>query len=299
MQKSTTFWGLLGLCLSLFLFSNCSNKFEKIRRSSNDSLKYVEAEKYYKLKEYEKAGVLFDEIAPTIKLSKFQENAYFYQAYCDYHLRNYAVSSYKFKKFAETFGLSDRIEEAQYMSAYSLYKDSSPYNLDQASTNTAIDEMQTFINNYPESTYRQQSQDIIVELRKKLERKSYERAKLYYQTSPYSLASLRSSVIAITNFQRDFPDSEYNEEMASLKIKAEYELAISSFDSKQKERFEETVKFYQNFLDKYPKSKFIKSTEKYYELAQKELDKVLAEEKKRKAEKDANQGTKVSSGTSN
>ncbi len=298
MQKNKYLTILIVLSAGIVLLSGCAGKFEKLRRSGSEATKYKAAIRYYKKQQYDKASILFEELVPIMKGDSTQEIATFYQAYCDYYTANYTLSSYKFKKFAETFARSSYAEEAVYMSAYSLYKDSSPYNLDQASTLTAIDELQSFVNNYSESPYRDDATNIIKELRRKLELKAFERAKLYYQTSAYNISTLKSAVIAINNFQKDFPDSKYSEEMAFLKIKSEYELAQKSFDIKQKERFAETILFYQAFIDKYPNSKFLKQAEALYATSQQEVERIAALEKKAKETPDPTT-TKVTGATKN
>jgi len=262
----------------LIAFSSACSKFEKLRKTATDDQKYQAALDYYKKGSWEKAGLLFEELKPLLRGSEQQEMANLYEAYCNYHLSLYALSAQQFKQFYETFGRSQHAEEAQYMSAYSLYKDSPLYNLDQTSTGTAIDALQSFVNSYPQSKFREEASDILKELRHKLERKSYEKVKLYYQTSKNSILNFRSAVIAVNNFQRDFPDSEYNEEMAFLKVQSQHEYAENSSPKKQKERFDETVAFYQVFIDKYPNSKFLRTAEKYYSDGLAQLDRLRKEE---------------------
>ena len=108
---------------------------------------------YYKKKDFTKAGILFDEIMPLMKGDSTQELATFYQANCDFNLGSYTLASSHFKKFAEVFSRSEFAEEAIYMSAYSLYKDSPNFNLDQTGTLAAINEIQSYLNNYPEKGF--------------------------------------------------------------------------------------------------------------------------------------------------
>jgi outer membrane protein assembly factor BamD len=184
------------------------------------------------------------------------------------------------------------------MSAYSLYKDSPNFNLDQTGTLAAINEIQSYLNNYPETKFKDDCTNIIKELRKKLEKKAYEKAKLYYKTSPFNIASLKSSVIEITNFQRDFPDSDYSEEMAYMKVLAQYDLAKSTIESKQKERYAEASKFYLDLIDKYPQSAYLKEGEKMYEISNKEVDRIAKLEAEYKAmlEKEKSNTSKVATG---
>ena len=205
--------------------------------------------------------------------------AQFYYAYTQYHQEQYNMAQFLFKKFYDTYARSDYAQEALYMHAYSLYKDSAPHTLDQTSTLTAISALQDFINTYPSSPFRNECTGYILELRRKLELKAYEKAKLYYKISDFNLASLKSAVISVENFRRDFPDSEFNEELAYLKVDAQYTLAKSSIFSKQRERYEDVVKFYKAFIDKYPNSAYLKDAEKLYAKSEEEVVRIAALEK--------------------
>jgi outer membrane protein assembly factor BamD len=271
------------LLISLWGLSSCSNKFVKLQKNGTEAQKYDAALNYFAKKDYYRAGLLFDEIIPIMKGDTATERAQMLNAYCQFYEKQYQLAGYKFKTFYEVYNRSPFAEEAFYMYAYSLYKDSPIFNLDQTSTLTAIESMQTFINEYPTSKYVEQATGLIAEMRKKLEQKAYEKAKLYYQTSGVSIANYKAAVIAINNFIKDFPDSDYIEELLFLKIKSEYDLAKVSFESKQQERFKEAMTFYEEFIDKYPKSKYLKDAEKLYEGSQKGLEEAIKLEKEAKA----------------
>ena len=93
----------------------------------------------------------------------------------------------------------------------------------------------------------------------KLERKGYENAKQYLKLRQY-----KAAVIAFDNFKKNFPDSNYLEELAYLKVLSQYKLAIQSFQSLQFERFSSVVVFYQELVDNFPGSKYLKEAEKLY-----------------------------------
>ena len=271
--------------LSAVILTACSN-FEKVRKMTDEKKKYAAAVKYFKKGQYDKASILFEELLPILTGTDQQEIATFYQAYCDYHTGSYETANFHFKRFAETFARSEYYEESVYMSAYSLYKNSPDFNLDQSGTITAINELQSFINNNPDSKFRDEASDIIKSLRIKLERKGYEKAKLYLKTSAFNVATLKSAVIEINNFQKEYPDSNYNEEMAYLKVQAQYNLAQSTIESKQKERFDEAIKYYQLLVDKYPQSNFLRKAEKLYDVSMKESDRIAKIEADFKASRD-------------
>ncbi|QRR01564.1 outer membrane protein assembly factor BamD [Dyadobacter sandarakinus] len=258
-----------------FLFvvaiTSCS-KFSKLQKTGTDQQKYDAAMAYYKKGDFYHSGLLFEELIPLLKGSTESELAQFYYAYSQYHQGQYNTSQFLFKKFYDTYARSDYAQEALYMHAFSLYKDSAPYTLDQTSTHTAIAAMQDFINTYPESPFREECTRYILDLRAKLERKAYEKAKLYHKVSDFNMMSLKSAVISIDNFRKDFPDSQFNEELAFLKVDSQYNLASNSFVDKQKERYQEVVKFYQELIDKYPTGKYNRDAEKMFDDSQKHLD---------------------------
>ena len=286
---------LLGIW-AVFLLGSCS-PFSKLQKSGSDDEKYKGAIQYYKKGDWYRAGLLFEELIPVLKGSTESEMAQFYYAYTQYQQQQYLLSATLFKKFYETFARSDYAQEAMYMYAYSLYKDTPSFNLDQSNTLTATSALQDFINAYPDSKYKEESTKLILDLRGKLERKAYEKAKLYYKTSGFNIASYKSSVIAINNFQKEFPDSEYNEELAFLKVDAEYSLAQNSLETKQKERYLEAISYHQAFIDKYPNSQFLKQSEKMFDTSQKEIERLDKLEQEREKEKerikDANRPAKV------
>jgi outer membrane protein assembly factor BamD len=280
MRKQTiaTFFFLF---IAVFLFTSCS-KFAKLQKSGTDKEKYDAALDYYQKGDFYRAGLLFEELIPLLKGSTESELAQFYYAYTQYQQEQYNMSQYLFKKFYDTYARSDYAQEALYMHAYSLYKDSAPHTLDQTSTLTAISALQDFINTYPESPFRKECTGYILELRKKLEMKAYEKAKLYYKISDFNLASLKSAVISIENFRKDFPDSEYSEELSYLKVDAQYNLAKSSFADKQKDRYQDVVKYYQELVDKFPQSTYLKEAEKLYTNSVESLKKIDEAEKEKK-----------------
>lgn len=287
-------------CSMLFvaLLGSCS-PFSKLQKNGTQDEKYKAATEYYKKSDWYRAGMLFEELIPVLKGSNESEMAQFYYAYTQYHQQLYSVSAQLFQRFYETFARSEKAQEAQYMYALSQYKDTPKFNLDQSNTVVATSALQDFVNAYPESEYRDECTKMILELRRRLEQKAYEKAKLYHKTSAFNIASLKSSVVTIDNFQREFPDSQYNEELAYLKVDAQYNYAVNSLETKQKERFQDAVTFYQALIDKFPASSYLKTAEKMYETSLKEVERLtkLEKEKEKQKQIDANRPAKVTAAT--
>ena len=260
---------LLIACLSMVvLFSSCS-RFQRLLKKGSAEDKYNAAISYYEKKDFYRAGLLLEELIPLLRGQKRSEIANLYYAYCHYYQRQLQLSSYYFKRFYTNFGASKYVEEAMYMYAYSLYKDSPTYYLDQSNTDQAVAASQNFLNRFPQSKYREECSRIISELRKKLEKKAYEGAKLYYK-----IRNFRAAVISFTNFQKDFPDSNFNEEVAYMKILSQYEYARISTVRRQKKRYGDVLTYHTEFVDAYPESGFTKLAQRLYSSSLRALNKL-------------------------
>ncbi len=249
------FWYIVAL---LVLITGC--KFGKLRRSTDLKEKYDGAMAYYEKKDYYRCAMLLEEIRTLITGTKEYELAEFRYAYCHYYQRQLSYASYYFEKFYNTFRGSKFAQEARYMHVRSLYEDSPRYNLDQKNTLDAIQASQSFLNAYPTSVYFEECSKILKELRFKLEKKSYENAKLYLKINNF-----KASVVGFTNFQKNFPDSEYNEEVAFLRIEGQYLYAKQSIETRKKERYEEVIKYFDYLNTNFPKSKYVRSAQGMYD----------------------------------
>ena len=256
MRKSTLLISFV--LVALTMITSCS-KFRKIQKSDDWRVKYEAAIDYYENKDYYRSIILFEDIMPFIRGTEESELVQFYFAYAHYYQKQYIMSSHLFKTFYDTYRRSSYAEEAYYMYAYSLYKQSPDHNLDQTSTIEAIIALQNFLNKYPGSDKRSEATDLMDKLRLKLETKAYENAKLYYDLGIY-----KSALIAMDNFEKDYPDSKLNEDILYLKIMTGYDFAKASIPSKQKERYYDTIEHYETFIDKYPSSKYVKELEQVY-----------------------------------
>jgi len=243
--------------LSTLLFS-CS-EYQKVLKSSDYNLKYEKATAYYNEGEYYKAQSLYEELVSVFKGTDKSEVVLYNYADCYYQQRDYVLAAYYFDNFAKTFPYSDKSQKAAYTAAYCYYLNSPRASLDQTDTYKAIDAMQLYINKNPKSELIGEANTIIETLRAKLEKKAYENAKLYFKLGDYNAAS-----ITLKNNIKEFPDSEYREEILYLIVKSSFLLSEMSIASKQGERYQNTISEYYVFIDEYPESKYLNEIEKMY-----------------------------------
>jgi outer membrane protein assembly factor BamD len=240
------------------VFASCGD-FKRIEKSEDWRVKFEAALEYYNKKDFYRSAILFEQISPIIRGLPEGEKVEFYLAYCQYNEKTYLLASNQFKTFYETYGRSALRIEAQFMYAYSLYISSPDYLYDQQSSIEAMTAMQNFLNQHPESDFRDKAVGVIATCEGKLEMKGYLAAKQYLKLGYYS-----ASIISFDNFKKRFPDSKFLEEVAYLKISAEYQLAEKSIYYKQLDRYKLTVDYYQQMIDAYPTSIYHKEAEKMY-----------------------------------
>ena len=247
------------LALLVLLLSFSCSPFRKIEKSEDWRVKYEAGLNYYNKKDYYRAAILFEQVQAIVRGLPEGEKVEFYLAYCQYYEKTYLLASNQFKTFYETYGRSPLRDEAQFMYAYSLFIASPDSNLDQKSSVEAMDAMQNFLNQHPESAFRDKAVEVITICQKKLEFKGYENAKQYLKLRYYQAA-----VICFDNFKKNFPDSGFLEELAYLKVVSQYKWAQISTLRKQSERYSTAVEYYQEFVDNFPTSTYLKEAQKIY-----------------------------------
>jgi outer membrane protein assembly factor BamD len=246
------------LAIIIIALGSCKSKYEKLKASNDQAKKYTEAVKFYNKKDYTKALGLFEGLVSRYRGQAQAEDLYYYYAYTNYKLKDYTSARYHFKTFADTYPSSTRAEECRFMSAYCYYLDSPVFSLDQENTTKAIDALQLFINLYPKSDRVAEASKLIQNLRDKLEQKAYANSKLYLTISDYQAA-----VISFGNTLRDYPDTKYAEELEFLTIRAQFQYAYHSREYTQPERYTLAENYANQFIEKYPNSKYLRDAQDY------------------------------------
>ena len=266
------------LLVPLFMLSACHSQFGKVLKSTDSEYKLTKADEYFANKKYQKAQELYSELFPVFKGSDKFEELYYKYAYCSYYQQDYENAQSMFSGFLGVFPNSPKAEEIAYLQALSFYKQSPKPGLDQVNTHKAIGMMQTYINNYPNSTRIAEAQQIIADSRKKLETKDQKTAQLYYDLSQYKAAG-----ITFNDLINNYPDSKDGENYMLMAIKSYYQYAKLSIPSKQEERYQVVNTEFLNFQDRYPQSSLMKEAESFNNLSQINIKKLQDEQIKASA----------------
>lgn len=232
-------------------FSSCTTEFEKARSSNNPAEILSKAHEYYGEESYLNAQTLYELAIQYYRGKKEAEELFFKYAYTFYHLGEYISAAHYFNSFATTFYNSVHKEEAAFMAAYSHYQLSPNFKLDQSYSQKAIEAFQEFTNNFPESERVPECNQLIDEMRKKLEKKAFAQGKLYYDTGQFQAA-----VVSFQNMLNTYPGSANDEEAKYLMVKSSYVLAENSIVTKRQERYEDAKKQAVKILGRIKNRKF-------------------------------------------
>lgn len=258
-------WAKYSIIITLALLMTGCTKFGKLQRKGTFEEKYAGAVEFYKNKKYYKAGILFDDIMAFSAGRPEAGDIHFMNADCQYYEGNLYYAADGFKRYYEKYPRSERVEDAMFMYAKTLTALSPSIELDQDNSIKAINAMQAFINRYPNSVHKEECNSKIKELEQKIEQKAYNIAKLNLQIGNY-----RAAVIGFKDFIQNHPNSSYNEELSFLTIRAQYLFGKNSFDKLKKDgkyhylkrdRLRTSQTFYNNFVRKYPSSKYLNDAE--------------------------------------
>lgn len=260
---------LLPLLLVTLLFGACS-KYQKLVKSSDNEKKYEMAIMYFEQKDFYRAIQLFEQLQPYVRGTDKAEKVAFLNAYAYYEQKDYILASYHFKQFARSYPNSKNAEEAAFLSAYCKYMDSPITSLDQQVTRDAIQELQLFINQNPTSSRVAKANELMDELRLKLETKALDIADLYYK-----IGDFKAAIINYQNLIKDYPDTQYREVAMFHIAKASYFYADKSYANKKEERFQKTADALDNFLANYPDSQYQKESLQLKKDTEKELQSLL------------------------
>jgi outer membrane protein assembly factor BamD len=266
MRKKVFFYLSLGVIAGSL--SACKGQFEKIRTSSDPEVLYKAAFDYYDKGEYQKAQTLLELVIAPYRGRKEAEEIYYRYAYTYYHMGQYQLASYYFKNFAQTFSTSTLREEVDFMDAYSNYRLSPGFRLDQSNTEKAIDAFQLYINTYPDSDRVPECNRLIDEMRAKMERKTFEEGKLYFDLRHY-----QSAIHSFENLLKDFPETNNAEQVRYMIIRATYLLAENSVIDRQEERYRQAYELANEFLRRYAGGKYEKEIASIRENSQRKINK--------------------------
>ncbi len=262
--------------LSAGVLSSCG-EYNKVLKCTDNEYKYEAAKSYFAKGQNSKAATLLEDLALIMKGTSNAEESAYMLAMTYYNQGDYITASHYFNTYYTTYPRGVYTELARFYSGKALYLDTPEPRLDQSSTYKAIEELQMFMEYFPQSERKEIAQNMIFELQDKLVEKEYLSAKLYYDLGSYAGNTVYSStgnnylaaVVTAQNILREYPYTKKREDLSILILRAKYDMAKESVPEKKEDRMRETIDEYYAFINEFPESKYKNEVEQIFKDASK------------------------------
>ncbi len=256
--------------LAALLLSSCG-EYNKLLKSTDYEYKYEAAKNYFAKGQYNRAATLLNELIAILKGTDKAEESLYMLGMSYYNQNDYQTAAQTFTQYYNVYPCGTFTELARFHAGKALYLDTPEPRLDQSGTYNAIQQLQMFLEYFPNSAKKDEAQNMIFALQDKLVMKEYLSAKLYYNLGNYLGNNYESCVITAQNALKDYPYTNMREDLSILILRAKYEMAVFSVEDKREERYREAVDEYYAFKNEFPESKYMKDADRIFKEAQKIL----------------------------
>lgn len=269
---------LLLIAVGIFFLTSCG-EYNSALKYGDAEYKYEVAKACYAKGQYAHAQELFSSLLSAMKGTGYADECLYMMAMSAYMDGDLEMASASFKRYYQSYPRGLYIEDARYYAGVALYEHIPDPRLDQATTTQAIDELQKFLDNYPYTRLKTQTERMIQQLQDHLVEKEMLTAQLYYDLGGYMIncssggSNYEACIVTAENALRDFPYAlpERREQFMMLILRARYHLARQSVEEKRLERFRQTVDEYYGFANEFPESTYLKEAQTYLTKSQKAL----------------------------
>lgn len=248
--------------LLAFVIVACSG-YNAVLKSDDFELKRTYANDAFLSRNWDRSAALYEQIYQRYSTGPIGEEAYFRLGMSYYSMEDYILAQYYFNNFATRFFFSNQAEEAKFLAAICAVNNVPKRSLDQAETYQAMQSLQEFVNQYPNSQLVDSCNRVMDRLNLQLEHKAWDNAYLYYHMEQY-----RGAAAAMDIFVEDFPSTKRKEEALYIAARSSYFLALNSVESKKNERYEALLERCITFAQLFPESKYTNEIQNYRKRAE-------------------------------
>ena len=261
---------ILIILLAALLLSSCG-EYNKLLKSTDYEYKYEAAKNYFAKGQYNRAATLLNELIAILKGTDKAEESLYMLGMSYYNQKDYQTAAQTFIQYYNVYPRGTFTELSRFHAGKALYLDTPEPRLDQSGTYSAIQQLQMFLEYFPQSAKKDEAQSMIFALQDKLVMKEFLSARLYYNLGNYLGNNYQACVITAQNALKDYPYTNLREDLSILVLRAKYELAVYSVEDRKPERYREAVDEYYAFKNEFPESKYLKEADRIFRESQKIL----------------------------
>ena len=261
------------ICYGLIVLFCCScNEYYKVQKSNDPDVKFQYAKRCFEKGKYSRAYSLLEDIVTYYKGTDKAEETLYLLARSHFMAKNYDTAGEYFATYYRSYPKGQYTEMAHYYSGLSFYREAPDPRLDQTDTYKGIDELQAYLDYYPQGEKTDEVRDMIFEMQEKLAQKELENATLYYNIGNYLGRNyFESAVITAQNALKTFPYTEKKEDFLMLILRARYKEAKESIHERKGERYRNAVDEYYAYINEYPDGKYRKEADGIFNDASKQI----------------------------
>ncbi len=252
------------------VLSSCGS-YTNVFKSNDPDFRYEAAKAYFATGQYSRASTLLNDLITILKGSSKGEESVYMLGMAYYNSGDYSTAAQTFQQYYTVYPRGKYVERARFYAGRGLYLNSPEARLDQTETYSAIQELQVFIEYYPESQYKNEAQNMIFEMQDKLVEKELLASEVYYNLGTYLGNNYQSCVITAQNALKDYPYTRYREDLSLLVLRAKYAMAQNSVEDKRIDRYREAADESYAFKNEFPDSENVKLADEILEKTEKVL----------------------------
>ncbi len=193
------------IVISLGIIVNCAGKnpVEKLPLEE----RYKRGQEFLENKKYYNAQQEFQIIVLSGSHTEWGDDAQFYLAESYFKNKEYIIAINEYERLTRKMKYSPYVEKCRWRICEAYVAESPNYYHDQSNTHKALQKLQEFIDEYPDSEYRDKANKTIKKLRNKLAEKILETALLYIKLHAYD-----SAIVAFEDLLGQYYDTDLAEE---------------------------------------------------------------------------------------
>lgn len=267
MIKKAVYFGLL-----LILCCSCG-EYYKVQKSADLDVKYQYAKRCFDAGKYHRAYSLLENLVAIFKGTDKGEESLYLLALSHFMAKNYDTSGDYFSTYYRSYPKGQYTEMARYYAGLSYYNESPDCRLDQTISYKGIEELQMYMDYYPQGEKVKEAQEMIIALQEKLAQKEYLNAMTYFNIGNYLGRNYyESAVITAQNALKSYPDTEKREDFLLLILRARYREAQESILERKSERYRNTLDEYYAYINEFPNGKFRKEADNIFKDSSNHID---------------------------
>ena len=216
-EKCTLFFPIF---LSAALLFGCAGS-GKDKKSHTEFCreKYEVAEALYKKGKYGRAQDKLEDILSYCAGTGFMEKSMFLLAESNFNLEQWIEARGDYGNFVLNFSASPFAEQAAFRKAISSYNIKFKVSRDESNTTTAIKDFKRYLDEYPETPFRDSVNYYLAQLNERLAEKDFQTARLYMR-----MDKPQATVIYLKEFLDTYPNSKRRPESLFMITEAYTEL---------------------------------------------------------------------------